>query len=164
MVSAIVCVDNNWGIGKDGKLLLKIPEDMEFFRKVTSGSFCIMGRKTWDSMFGKPLSNRKNIVISNTLKVSNRDVLSCSMKEVKNFIKQYKNKEKIFVIGGAQIYSQLLKYCDEVYITKLFNEFEADIFFPNLDKEKVWETIELSEEKNFMGTKYKFYKYRRKNG
>ena len=161
MVAAIACVDNKWGIGKDGELLLKIPEDMEFFKNTTSGGCCIMGRKTWDSLSGKPLSNRTNIIVSNTLKLHCDDVCVCNMEEIKRFIKYYNDIENIFVIGGAQIYKQLLPYCEEVYLTKIFEDLKADTFFPNLEKE--WNISPVSDFKKFNGIAYRFYKCRRKN-
>ena len=70
MLSAIVCMDNFGGIGKDGDLLYKIPEDTQRFRELTMGHWVIMGRKTWNSIGNKPLPGRTNIIISNTLNFS----------------------------------------------------------------------------------------------
>ena len=67
MYSAIVAVDNNWGIGYNGELLEHIPEDMKHFRELTEDNIVIMGRKTWDSLPTKPLPNRDNLIISSTL-------------------------------------------------------------------------------------------------
>jgi dihydrofolate reductase len=64
MISAIVAVDNNWGIGYNGNLLEHIPDDMKFFKKLTTGNVVIMGRKTWDSLPVKPLPDRLNLVIT----------------------------------------------------------------------------------------------------
>ena len=68
MLAAIVAVDENWGIGRNGDLLINIPEDKKFFKAKTNGSIVIMGRKTWDSLPKKPLPNRKNYVISKSQK------------------------------------------------------------------------------------------------
>ena len=67
MISAIVAVDEDWGIGFNGELLEKIPEDMEFFKDLTSNHIVVMGRKTWDSLPNKPLKDRINIIISNSM-------------------------------------------------------------------------------------------------
>ena len=180
MIKAIACVDEKWGIGKNGNLLMRIPEDMKFFNKITDGEICIMGRKTWESIpaRNRPLKNRYNVVLSNQLEQSKKYrieifgdtvikdakqiVLFCKLICIEDFLKMG-GDEKIntFIIGGGNTYSQLLKYCDEVYITKIYADLHADTFFPELSAEK-WDCSSISEKKKYNNIEYQFYKYRRK--
>ena len=158
-MQAILSADRNWGIGNKNKLLVSIPSDMKMFREKTTGKVVVMGRKTLESFpNGMPLKNRTNIVLT-----SNRDyaakgaVLVYSEEE----LKKYKDEE-IYVIGGESIYRMLLPLCDTVYVTKIDRQFEADTFFPNLDKMDEWEMTEESEEQTCFDLEYRFTKYERR--
>jgi len=140
MVEAIVAVDKNWGIGKDNDLLISIPDDMKHFVQVTTGKTIIMGRNTWDSLPVKPLKNRKNIIITHSpsnikkkYKI-NGNVYPMTMKDVKKLLDDSNESEHYVIIGGGQIYKELLYYCDMIHVTKIHEEFNADTFFPNLDE------------------------------
>ena len=144
MISAIVAVDNNWGIGYNGELLEKIPEDMKYFKELTTNNVVVMGRKTWDSLPKKPLPNRLNMVITNQTKSSsgcdlvNGEYMKLSLK---NLILQleYINNVNYFIIGGGQIYKELLPYCEKIYLTKIHKSFDnVDTYFPNLDELDDW--------------------------
>ena len=102
MISAIVAVDNNWGIGYNGDLLEKIPEDMKYFKELTSDNWVVMGRKTWDSLPKKPLPNRQHLVITrNPIEYKFTDkVLFTSLGQAKLIMKQQKGLT-FFVIGGG---------------------------------------------------------------
>ena len=107
MIAAIVAVDANWGIGYNGDLLEYIPEDLKYFKTLTTGNIVIMGRKTWDSLPRKPLPNRLNMVITNQTKSNGCDLINgewmkLSMDNIK-FQLEYNNKEydKYFIIGGG---------------------------------------------------------------
>ena len=171
MISAIVAVDNDWGIGYDGNLLERIPEDMKMFRELTENNIVIMGRKTWDSLPGL-LPNRVNIVISSTLswlsfQTPTEAPYIANMKGIERdlaFIHcGYKISDKdIFIIGGGQIYKQLLPYCDQVYVTKILKNHEnIDTFFPNLDKSKEWEIDTCTELRYSNDIPYAFLTYKR---
>ena len=138
MISAIVAVDNNWGIGYNGELLAHIPEDLKRFKSLTENNVVIMGRKTWDSLPNKPLSNRINYVITRESRPSSADVSFFDM----NCIKMEMQKKKdynYFIIGGGEIYKQLLPYCDRVYITKIYKDYEnVDTYFPNIENNSKW--------------------------
>ena len=162
-MKAILSADRNWGIGNKNKLLVSIPSDMKMFREKTTGKVVVMGRKTLESFpNGMPLKNRTNIVLT-----SNRDyaakgaVLVYSEEELKEELKKYKDEE-IYVIGGESIYRMLLPLCDTVYVTKIDRQFEADTFFPNLDKMDEWEMTEESEEQTCFDLEYRFTKYERR--
>jgi dihydrofolate reductase len=129
MISAIVAVDNNWGIGFNGDLLEHIPEDLKYFKKLTENNVVIMGRKTWDSLPKKPLPNRLNMIVTSQIKSSagcvliNGEYMALSLD---NVILQLQNCDdtNYFVIGGGQIYKELLPYCDRVYVTKIFKNHD----------------------------------------
>ena len=170
MVSAIVCVDENWGIGSNGDLLIHIPEDMKFFKEKTNDSTVIMGRKTYDSLPKKPLQNRENVVITNNfpdgrnLRIDKNGTAFAKLSNVKDVLELKEMDEyNIFIIGGGQIYKELLPYCEYAYVTKVHCTYEnADTYFPNLDNIPEWEIECQSEIKEYNGVKYQFYTYRKK--
>lgn len=159
-MKAIVAVDNNWGIGCKGKLLKCIPEDMKFFKEMTTGKVVVMGRATLESFPGKnPLKDRINIVLSKNESFNDNRVIVCrSIDEVFDKIKKY-STDDVFIIGGELVYDQFLSYCKEAYVTKIQSAYPADTYFPNLDKEKAWELISESDSKEHGNIKYKFLKY-----
>ena len=160
-MNLIACVDSNWAIGKDNKLLIKIPADMKHFKSKTINKVVIMGRKTLQSFPNGPLKDRVNIVLSaNKTDFMLNEVYVSSIDECLELIKNY-DTEDIFIIGGASIYKQFEPYCDTAYITKVDKEFEADTYFPNLDEISSWKVQESSEEFDFEGIKYRFITYKR---
>lgn len=159
-MKAIVAVDLNWGIGYKGELLQRIPEDQRFFRQMTTGKIVVMGRETFESLPGQqPLKNRVNIVLSRNEDFTNDKVIICrSLDELFSKLSKYPPAD-IFVIGGESIYTQLLPYCSEVYVTRIYGEYTADTHFPNLDEMGNWEMITISEEKTYNNIKFIFLKY-----
>ena len=164
-MNLIVAVDKNWGIGYNNELLVKIPDDMKMFRRKTINNVVVMGRKTLESFPNtKPLKDRLNIILTTDISYEAEGaVVLHSINELLNEVKQY-NSEDIFVIGGASIYKQLLQYCDTAYITKIQNEYVADTYFPDLEKDNNWEMLEESDVFEHETIKYTFTKWRRKNG
>ena len=164
MISAIVAVNEDWGIGYNGELLENIPDDLKHFKKITSGSNVIMGLNTWMSLPKKPLPNRNNIIIDYVDNIYFKDEATFqNMETTIDLIKTFSH-EQFFIIGGGSIYKQLLPYCEKVYITKIFKRHEnVDTFFPNLDETNEWQVIEESEMYNYNGVDYKFYTYERRN-
>jgi dihydrofolate reductase len=162
-ISAIAAVDANWGIGKNNALLVSIPSDMKNFRAVTGGNVIIMGRKTLESFpNGLPLKNRVNIVLSKNAQASgNGEIVVRSVEEALEEASKYEDKE-IYVIGGASIYKQFLPYCTKAIITKIDHAYEADAYFPNLDKDPEWEIEEESDEQTYFDLAYTFTTYTRK--
>lgn len=159
----IVAVDNRWGIGRNNDLLMRIPEDMKFFKKMTTDAVVIMGRKTLESFPGEnPLPNRINIVITSDLNYKKEGVeIAHSIDEAVEIANKY-NKE-IFVIGGASIYKQMLSFCDTAYITKICKEFlDADTYFPNLNNIENWEMTYEGEPMIYNGVAFKFTTYENK--
>ena len=163
MISAIVAVDNNWGIGFNGDLLEHIPEDLKYFKELTSGEYkaVVMGRKTWDSLPKKPLPNRKNIIITTQTNYNSQDEHFWGLGQAKLVMKQQKGWE-FFVIGGGQIYEKLLPLCDRVYVTKIFKDHDqVDTYFPNLDESDEWAPAMQSALHTYKDLTYQFWQYDR---
>ena len=159
-MKVIVAVDLNWGIGYRGNLLQRIPEDMKCFKQMTLGKVVIMGRETFESLPGKePLKDRINIVLSKNQDFNKKEVTICrSLKELFNELEKY-DPEDVFVIGGESVYSQLLTYCTEAYVTKIENQYVADKYFIDIDKIKAWKLISTSNQQTHETINYKFAKY-----
>ncbi|MDD2509571.1 MAG: dihydrofolate reductase [Syntrophomonas sp.] len=159
-MKAIVAVDLNWGIGYRGNLLQRIPEDMKFFQQMTLGKILIMGRETFESLPGKePLKDRINIVLSKNEEFNNEKVIICrTLTELFMELKKY-DLDNVFVIGGESIYTQLLPYCTETYVTRIENTYEADKYFVNFDKIDDWELVSSSDLKNYNNIQFRFLKY-----
>ena len=143
----ILSADRNWAIGKDNKLLVKIPADMKMFREKTTGKAVVMGRKTLESFpNGLPLKNRTNIVLTRKQEYKVKDaIVAHSKAELDIELKKY-DSDDIYIIGGESIYRMLLDECDTAYVTKIDYAYEADTYFPNLDEDVNWEIVEESEE------------------
>lgn len=169
MISAIVCVDNNWGIGYKGELLEYIPEDIKFFKEKTTNNVVIMGRKTYESMMSKPLPYRTNIVITSRIsspcevcEIDENGTIFMTIDFVKLYLSTLHSDNPIdyYIIGGGQLYKELLPYCSKSYVTKINNSFKnVDTYFPNLDNEKEWTETESGEGKMYYGIQYKFCIY-----
>ena len=162
-MNIIVAVDKNWAIGKKGQLLVHIPEDMRNFRYLTDGKVIVLGRKTLATFPGeRPLIGRKNIILTANDKLNVKDaIMSGSIEEVLEICGQYKDDE-VFVVGGARVYEELLPYADTAYVTYIDYAYEADAFFPNLDKSEEWVMTETSDEQTYFDVEYYFRKYERK--
>ncbi|MGN0485353.1 MAG: dihydrofolate reductase [Lachnospiraceae bacterium] len=162
-MNIIAAVDENWAIANKGQLLVRIPDDMKFFAHVTTNKVVVMGRKTLESFpDGRPLKNRINIVLSRSQSYQVKDAICVhSMEELKEELKKYRS-EDVFIIGGAQIYEQLLDQCELAYITKIDFAYTADTYFPNLDEKPDWELVADSEEQTYFDLAYYFLKYQRK--
>lgn len=159
----IVAVDQNWGIGKNGKLLISIPEDMKFFRRTTLHQVVVMGRKTLDSFpHGMPLKDRVNIVLTRDARFNREGVIVVhSIEELQSVLENYDGRE-VYVIGGESVYRQLEPFCDLAYVTKIDYSYDADAHFPNLDQMEEWECADASEEQTYYDTEYYFTSYRRR--
>lgn len=156
----IAAVTENWGIGKDGGLLFSIPDDMRFFRETTKGAVVIMGRKTLESFpGGRPLKGRDNLVLTRDSSFSRDGVrVFHSVEDVLSAAGEYEDRD-LFVIGGGEVYRQLLPYCSKAYITKMDITLPADSFFPNLDAHPGWTLAESGQQNEHEGVKYAFCTY-----
>ena len=160
-MNAIVAVDRNWAIGKDGDLLVHLPGDLKYYRQKTIGNVIIAGRKTLESFpGGRPLPERTNIVVTRNRDFEAEGCVVCHSKEqVLESLEAYGDAE-VFVAGGAEIYELFMDESDAFYETKIDSEFDADRFFPNLDAlgYRVECESPVQEEK---GLTYRFLKYSR---
>lgn len=169
MIAAIVCADQNYGIGSNNELLIHIPEDMKLFKKITTKGTVIIGSKTYESLPKRPLPNRQNIIITRKCKkqpkIQKDGTIHSNMKYIKAWLanKEVINENKgIYVIGGGQIYKELLNQCERIYITKVFKAFDnVDTFFPNIGEMSEWELTTTSEIKEYNDIQYQFCIYDR---
>lgn len=164
-MNIILAADRNWAIGKDNDLLIHLPGDLKYFKKMTTGKTVIMGRKTLESLpGGKPLPNRRNIILTRAddFQVSGAEVLN-SIEDVLHLIKSGNLKsDEAFVIGGADIYKQMMPHCDKFYITKIDAELPADRYFVDLDQIDGLEITWTGPIEEYKGTKYKHVLYERR--
>ncbi len=138
MISIIVAIADNGAIGKDNKLIWHISEDLKRFKALTSGNTIIMGRKTFESLPKGALPNRRNIVLTHD---KNLSCPNCIMlHSVEGIIEKYQDtEEEIFVIGGSHLYKALLPFAKKIYLTRVHHNFEADVYFPDLNFDE-WNT------------------------
>ena len=160
-MNAIVVVDRNWAIGKDGGLLFSLPTDMKRFRSLTMDGTVIMGRKTLDSFpGGKALPKRRNIVITHCTDCDRENVEIVSSPEAALALTAETDTDSLWVIGGGSIYTAMLSRCKRVYLTKVDQAApEADTFFPNLDKLPNWSVEHTSDVVEENGLTYRFIEY-----
>lgn len=159
-MKAIVAVDRKWGIGKKNGLLFSLPADMNYFKEKTTGKVVVMGSNTLKSFpNGKPLKNRTNIVLYPNGEKRDDCVVVGSLSELSEELKKYE-KDDVFIIGGAMFYKTMLPYCDEVFVTKVDADGEAEVFFENLDQKKEWKLLSESEKITTNGYDIKFTVYK----
>lgn len=159
MLSIIVAVAKNNVIGKDNKLIWHLPEDLKRFKILTTGHNIIMGRKTFESL-GRVLPNRKHIVLCNDSELNISDGNVKVIDDVSELAEYINSDEENFVIGGASIYKLLLPKTNKLYITKINQEFEGDVFFPKIEEDE-WKIVErekgLKDDKNPYDYEYVTY-------
>ena len=140
MINIIVAYDKNLAIGKDNTLVWRQSADLKRFKELTSGHTVVMGRKTFESI-GKPLPNRRNIVITRQdIKIDGVEIIN-SIDDIKNI------KEDIFIIGGGEIYKSFLILADRIFVTEIDCEIEADTWFSEIDMSE-WVIESKSEHKS----------------
>ena len=175
----IVNVSKQWGIGKNGDLLINIPGDMKFFRETTKDAVVIMGSTTLESFPNMaPLKNRINIVLiddDNKIKKESLDAAAAdkaagkkteliyvhSIEEAIKAAEPYP-EENVFVIGGATIYRIMLPYCDTCLVTINDCQDTPDVYYPNLEASGEWEMTEEGPENEWEGIHYRFTTWKRK--
>lgn len=145
-LSIIVAMADNRAIGKDNDLLWHLSGDLKRFKKLTTGHPVVMGRKTWDSLPKRPLPGRQNIVMTaNPDFVAEGATVVHSINELFDLLRKLPacdNRgqaarvpadDEVFVIGGASIYEALLPFTNRLYVTRVYRDFEADVYFPTID-------------------------------
>ncbi|MBQ6416034.1 MAG: dihydrofolate reductase [Butyrivibrio sp.] len=162
-MKAIVAVDSNWAIGHKGKLLVSIPADQKNFRNLTTGNTIVYGRRTLETFPQQVvLPNRRNIILSTRedYTVKNAEVAH-SKEELLELVKDI-DTDSVFIIGGSSVYNEFIDECDTAIVTFIDKEYQADSYFPNLDKDPNWELVDESDEQVYFDITYTYRTYKRK--
>jgi dihydrofolate reductase len=162
MISIIVAIAEDNGIGNKNGLLWHLPEDLKRFRMLTLGNTIIMGKKTWESLPKRPLPGRKNIVITDD--PGDHFEGSITAFSIEDAISRCAKTDEVFIIGGGSIYRQFMPVADRLYITHIHKKEEADTWFPVIDP-GTWEPVEIEEHKQLSETDipYTYIIYHRRN-
>ncbi len=154
--SIIAAVGKNRELGKDGKLVFRLPSDLAFFKETTLGHPVLMGLNTFKSL-PKVLPGRKNYVLTRSTDFEAPEGVEIVC-DLDKFVADFQDSsEEVFVIGGGMVYAQMLEYADKLYLTEVDAEADADTFFPEFDKTK-YNRVELGAgEEN--GLKFTFTRY-----
>jgi dihydrofolate reductase len=142
MISIIVAVSDDLGIGKNNELLWNISEDLKRFKRLTTGNTIIMGKKTWESLPRRPLPNRKNIVLTDNPKELFEGAVTCY--SIEEALSKCEKQDEAFIIGGGSIYRQFMPVADKLYITHVHKKAPADIYFPEIDL-NIWKVAEKED-------------------
>lgn len=142
MISIIVAVSDDMGIGKSNKLLWHISEDLRRFKRLTYGNTVIMGKKTWESLPKKPLPGRRNIVLTDI--PDERIDGAVTVYSIDEAISKCEKDKEAFIIGGGSIYRQFMPAADKLYITHVHKKAPADVYFPEIDH-NTWKAVEKEE-------------------
>ena len=161
-MNTIVAVADGFAIGKNGDLLVRLPEDLRRFKELTTGKVVVMGYNTFLSLPGsRPLKNRTNIVLTRNPHYQVKDALVFhTVEDVLEELKKYPS-EDIYIIGGSSIYREFLPYCDVAHITRIDHAYEADTYFPDMDDMPEWKLTGQSEEKTYFDLEFTFCRYER---
>lgn len=159
----VAITKNTHAIGKDGDMIYHLKEDLKYFKQTTSNNVIVCGRKTYFSFPKRPLPNRKNIVLTRSNDTYEGAISMHSKEEVLEYARNNPD-EKIFIVGGDNIYKQFIDDAYKLYITEIEEPInvEADSFFPKFDK-KEWKLESISEEiESDNSPNYRFAVYSRK--
>ncbi|QOD60314.1 dihydrofolate reductase [Polaribacter haliotis] len=154
MITVIAAIAKKNALGKDNDLIWHLPADLKRFKKVTSGHHILMGRNTFESI-GKPLPNRTTIIITRNNNYFKDGCLIAN--SIEDAIKLAKEDSEIYIIGGAQIYKEAIanNLVDQLDITLVHHEFEADVYFPEIDP-KIWKEVSREDFKADEKNKYDY--------
>lgn len=142
-MNLIVNVDLDWGIGRAGRLLVSLREDMKYFRQLTTGQVIVLGRKTLETFpQGRPLPDRTNIILTRDRQFKAEEALICHSLGELALCLAHRPTESVFIVGGDSLYHQLLPFCRTAYVTRVLSSLDADRFFPNLDRDPAWKLAE----------------------
>jgi len=163
MVSIIAAIGENGELGKNNRLLWRLPADMKRFKDLTTGHTIIMGRKTFESLPNGALPDRTNVIISKSI---NCHLKNCEIYDnIYNAIFQHSSESEIFIIGGSEIYNLSLKIAEKMYITRVHHSFpESDVMFPEISEDEwvMYDCVEYpADEKHIYS--YSFQTFLRKN-
>lgn len=156
----VVAADLNWGIGYKGTQNLVVPEDRRHFRSVTGRGTVIVGHRTLlDFPGGRPLKNRRNIILTRNpgFFIEGGEAAH----SVEEALKLVKDEPEVYVIGGESVYRAFLPYCRRAYVTRIDASPRADAFFPALDADPNWRLSDPGQEREHQGIKYRFQLWER---
>lgn len=160
MISIIVAMGKNNEIGLNNEMPWHLPNDLRYFKNITTGHTIVMGRKTYESI-GRPLPNRKNVILSRQSLELPESV--SQIQDINDIKKLAQSNEQIFILGGAEVYRQTIDLADELFITQINESFTADTYFPQVNLLE-WQQVSaeqgLRDEKNDYD--YKFLRFTRK--
>lgn len=162
MISIIVAISEDYGIGKDNDLLYKIPADLKRFKNLTMGQCIVMGKRTWESLPRHPLPGRDNIVITDVAgEVIEGSITAYSIEDA---LSKCPSGKEIFIIGGGSVYRQFMPLADRLFITHVHEKAPADTWFPEITPE-FWEVSEKEEHSADPAgiPAYTYVVYRRRN-
>lgn len=152
-MKAIAAMASNRTIGLNGQLPWRIKGDLKFFKKMTDGCICVVGRKTYDSL--PYLPNRKFVIQTTQVgryelgidpKTKN-EICGVPATTEKRWSPVYSERDDAWVIGGAEVYRSLLDKCTDLYLTRIFKAYEGDTFFPSFEHQfKQWDIVERTDE------------------
>ena len=170
-MKAIVAVDENWGIGHEGRLLIRIPADQKNFREKTMGGAVILGRKTLETFpQGVPLAGRTNIILTRNPDFSVRGENAVIVHDEEQLDEALDalaaegiSEENLWVIGGESVYRLLLPRCSEAIVSRIERTYQADAFFPDLEKDPDWELSWEGEEQVYFDTTWHLEQWTRKS-
>ena len=148
-LTLVVAIDAQRGIGVNNQLPWHLPNDLKFFKNLTWAMPVVMGRRTFESM-GKALKGRLNIVITSNKSAEFENAVTVNSVKDALFVAENGDYKEVFIIGGGQIFNEVLDKADKVYLTRVHTELEGDVFFPQLGKEwkLVWSEAHQSDEKH----------------
>lgn len=138
-MNIIVAIADNYAIGKSGDLLCYLPDDLKHFKALTTGATVVMGKKTFFSLPRRPLPNRRNIVLTRDVSFAHEGVdVAHSIEELTSTLTP---EEKVFIIGGGEVYRQFMPLAKELHITHIHHTWkDADTFFPEIDT-SIWQRL-----------------------
>lgn len=164
-IAAVAAVDEQLGLGREGRLLASVKPDLKHFKELTYGQRVICGRRTLSTFpGGRPLPGRENVLLTHDPDfppAAGLTVIS-GLSRLEDYLRQTADGRRIFVIGGAEVYRQLLPWCSRAYLTCLRRTYAADCFFPDLESHPDWELTEESPVYNWEGLDYTFRTYARR--
>ncbi len=149
-IALVVAMSENRVIGKDNQLPWHLPNDLRHFKNITQGKTILMGRKTYESI-GRPLPHRKNIVMTRDKNYQAEGIIVVN--SIKQAIMEVSAEEEVFVIGGGELFAELMDKASRIYLTVVHADIEGDVFFPPIDTVKWTET---SREDHFADEKHAY--------
>jgi dihydrofolate reductase len=162
MISIIVAISEDNGIGKDNDLLYNIPADLKRFKALTMGQCIVMGKRTWYSLPRRPLPGRDNIVMTD---IPGEVIEGCiTAYSIEDAISKCPGEKEVFIIGGGSIYRQFMPLADRLFITHVHDRAPADTWFPEISPD-LWEAVEKEDHTADPSgiPAYSYVVYRRKN-